>query len=358
VHSLVSTAARRAGRRVTAMGQDGAVSEIPVIDVSALVDGSPGRTEVAAQIGRACREHGFFYIVGHGVDEDLQARLEECSREFFAKDLDAKLAIRMALGGRAWRGYFPVGDELTSGQPDVKEGIYFGAELPAEHPCVLAGKPLHGPNLFPSHPAGLRRAVLDYLSAMTGLGHRLMAGIALSLGLAESYFADRYTGDPFIIFRIFNYPPGPADRWGVGEHTDYGLLTILRQDGNGGLQVRPRSGSGWNSGWIDATPIPGSFVCNIGDMLDRLTGGHYRSTPHRVLASTRRERLSWPFFFEPNLDAEIVPMRRDGPAPDDPADDPAQRWDGASVHEFHGTYGDYFLAKIGKVFPELLRDVM
>ncbi|HEY3261095.1 MAG TPA: 2OG-Fe(II) oxygenase family protein, partial [Pseudonocardiaceae bacterium] len=159
-----------------------------------------------------------------------------------------------------------------------------------------------------------------------------------------------YTGDPFIIFRIFNYPPGPADRWGAGEHTDYGLLTILKQDENGGLQVRPRSGSGW----IDATPIAGSFVCNIGDMLDRLTGGHYRSTPHRVLASTRRERRSWPFFFEPNLDAEVVPLPRHGL----PADDRAQRWDRASVHEFRGTYGDYFLAKIGKVFPEVLSTVM
>ena len=329
---------------------DGAVSEIPVIDVGALVDGSPGKARVADEIGSACREHGFFYIAGHGVDDDLQRRLEECSREFFAQEVDAKMRIRMALGGRAWRGYFPVGDELTSGVPDVKEGVYFGAELPPDHPSVVAGKPLCGPNLFPEHPAALKQTVLDYLAAMTALGHRLMAGVALSLDLPESYFADRYTGDPFIIFRIFNYPPGPADRWGVGEHTDYGLLTILKQDDNGGLQVRPRSGRGW----IDATPIPGTFVCNMGDMLDRLTGGHYRSTPHRVLASTARERLSWPFFFEPNLDAEIVPLPRDGAAPDDRAG----RWDGASVHEFRGTYGDYFLAKIGKVFPELLRDVM
>ena len=326
------------------------MGELPVIDVSALVAGSPGRFDVAAEIGRACREHGFFYIAGHGVSEDLQRRLEECSREFFAQDTDAKMRVRMALGGRAWRGYFPVGDELTSGVPDVKEGIYFGSELPPDHPDVRAGKPLCGPNLFPEHPEGMRRTVLDYLAAMTALGHRLMAGVALSLDLPESYFADHYTADPFVIFRIFNYPPGPADRWGVGEHTDYGLLTILKQDGNGGLQVRPRSGDGW----IDATPVPGTFVCNLGDMLDRLTGGHYRSTPHRVLASAARERLSWPFFFEPNLDAEIVPL----PAAQQVPDDRAQRWDGASVHAFSGTYGDYFLAKIGKVFPELVRDVM
>jgi isopenicillin N synthase-like dioxygenase len=326
---------------------------IPVIDVGELVAGSCGGAAVAQEIGRACREHGFFYVAGHGVDEQLQRRLEELSREFFAQDTDAKLAIRMALGGRAWRGYFPVGDELTSGLPDLKEGIYFGAEVPPDHPAVLAGRPLYGPNLFPEHPAALRETVLAYLDALTALGHRLMAGVALSLGLPEDYFAEHYTGDPFVIFRIFNYPPGPAGSagcWGVGEHTDYGLLTILKQDGNGGLQVRPRTGGGW----LDATPIPGTFVCNIGDMLERLTGGHYRSTPHRVLPSTARDRLSWPFFFEPNLDAEVIPIRR----PDTEDGDGAGRWDGASPHEFRGTYGDYFLSKIGKVFPDLLREIM
>lgn len=327
------------------------MGDIAVIDVSALVDGDgPGCVRVADELGRACREHGFFYITGHGVDEELQRLLQECSREFFAQQLDEKLRIRMALGGRAWRGYFPVGAELTSGLPDVKEGIYFGAELGPDHPAVLAGRALCGPNLFPEHPAQLRPTVLRYMKELTALGHRLMAGIALSLGLPASYFADHYTGDPFTIFRIFNYPPGPADRWGVGEHTDYGLLTILRQDDTGGLQVRPRTGTGW----IDATPIPGAFVCNIGDMLDRLTGGHYRSTPHRVLPSAGRERLSWPFFFEPNLDAEVLPI----PMAALPPDDREQRWDRANVHEFRGTYGQYFLGKIGKVFPDLLRDVL
>jgi isopenicillin N synthase-like dioxygenase len=321
---------------------------IPVIDIGALVDGSPGRDRVADELGRACREDGFFYAVGHGVAEDLQGRLEEQSREFFAQDVERKLDIRMARGGRAWRGYFPLGGELTSGRPDLKEGIYFGAELPADHPEVLAGTPLYGPNLFPAHPPGLRDTVLEYLAALTALGHTLMSGIALSLGLDESYFADRYTADPLILFRIFNYPltAEPGD-WGVGEHTDYGLLTILKQDGSGGLQVRSRSG------WIDAVPVPGSFVCNIGDMLDRLTGGRYRSTPHRVLRSRTGDRLSWPFFFDPNLDADVRPVGRR-----ELADDREQRWDRASVHDFRGTYGDYLLAKIGKVFPELRRDVL
>ena len=189
------------------MGRERDFSHIPIIDVSEL--GAGGRTprRVAEELGAACRESGFFYVVGHGVGEALQSRLREFSREFFAQGLEAKLAIRMALGGRAWRGYFRVGDELTSGKADQKEGLYFGAELPAADPRVLAGTPLHGPNLFPAKPAGLRAAVLEYMAALTGLGHRLMAGLALSLGLEESYFAERYTGEPLTLFRIFNVFP-------------------------------------------------------------------------------------------------------------------------------------------------------
>jgi isopenicillin N synthase-like dioxygenase len=102
---------------------------IPILDIRALVAGADDRGAVAAQIGEACRSSGFFYVVGHGVDEGLQQRLERLSQRFFALDEESKLGIRMALGGSAWRGYFPLGGELTSGLPDRKEGIYFGAEL-------------------------------------------------------------------------------------------------------------------------------------------------------------------------------------------------------------------------------------
>ena len=123
------------------------------------------------------------------------------------------------------------------------------------------------------------------MTRVTALGHRVMEGIAGSLDLPADYFARRYTADPLILFRIFNYPsrPIPAGldvRDGVGEHTDYGLLTLLRQDSVGGLQVHAKSG------WIEAPPVPDSFVCNIGDMLDRMTGGLYKSTPHRVRLNT------------------------------------------------------------------------
>ncbi len=325
-------------------------SHIPIIDVHSLVAGSEGRLAVAAQIGQACRESGFFYVVGHGIDEKLQTRLRDLSIQFFAQPMEVKLRIRMALGGRAWRGYFRVGDELTSGKPDQKEGLYFGAELPADHALVRAGTPLYGPNLFPEEPADLRNAVLDYMAVLTQLCHRLMAGIALSLQLEESYFAERYTHDPLTLFRIFNYPPPPDPAlWGVGEHTDYGLLTVLLQDDAGGLEVRSRSR------WVAAPPVPGSLVCNIGDMLDRMTRGVYRSTPHRVRNPVPRPRLSFPFFFDPNFFAQVRPIDLPGEVP---ADDRSERWDQASVHAFQGTYGDYLLNKVGKVFPELRRGVL
>jgi isopenicillin N synthase-like dioxygenase len=206
--------------------------------------------------------------------------------------------------------------------------------------------------LFPDEVPALRETVLSYMEALTGLGHLVMRGIALSLGLPASWFADGCTRDPLVLFRIFNYPPaaGGEDTWGVGEHTDYGLLTLLLQDDAGGLEVKSATG------WVEAPPVAGSFVCNVGDMLDRMTGGLYRSTPHRVRNKARRDRLSFPFFFDPSFDAEVkpIPLRDAGVI----ADDAGERWDHASVHTFQGTYGDYLLAKVTKVFPALGVEVL
>ncbi|MEU7827977.1 2-oxoglutarate and iron-dependent oxygenase domain-containing protein [Nonomuraea sp. NPDC049129] len=310
------------------------MSELPVIDISPLL--SKGNADaVAERIGAACRDSGFFYVSGHGVSPELVARLDAAARRFFELPVEVKNEISMERGGRAWRGFFPVGDELTSGRPDQKEGIYFGAEEPASE------LPLHGPNLFPEQVPELRAAVLDYLGTMTGVAQAVMSGIALSLELPEDYFRTGYTADPTILFRIFHYPPAAPDKdaWGVGEHTDYGLLTLLLQDGNEGLQVHT------SSGWIDAPPLPGTFVCNIGDMLDKLTGGLYRSTPHRVRNLSGNERLSYPFFFDPGWDCEVPPL------PYTPGG--RARWDGQDLRAFSGTYGDYLLAKVSKVFPHL-----
>ena len=311
---------------------------LPLIDLSAPM------ADKAAAIERACRDSGFFYVTGHGVPPALIARMDAAAREFFALPEAVKLEIAMARGGRAWRGFFPVGAELTSGRPDRKEGIYFGTEEPD------SDRPLHGRNLFPTQVPALRDSVLEYIDRLTATAQDVLRAVAVSLGLDPEYFAAGYTRNPTVLFRIFHYPPTEpgAEDWGVGEHTDYGLLTLLAQDGNGGLQVRTATG------WVDAPPLPGAFVCNIGDMLDRLTGGWYRSTPHRVRNVSGRDRLSFPFFFDPDFSAEVPPL------PSRPADHTGQaaRWDGQDLRAFTGTYGDYLVGKVSRVFPELGRDAI
>ena len=325
--------------------------EVPVIDIASLLDPSSttdATAAVATEIDRACRQIGFFGIVGHGVDPTLQRELERLSHEFFALDDAVKSAIAMPVAGSAWRGWFPVGGELTSGRPDHKEGIYFGAEHEATHERVRAGVALHGANLFPADPPGLGPTVLRWLDEMRRVAEAVMRGIALALGLPSGWFAEELTADPTVLFRIFHYPPGAAsvDQWGVAEHTDYGLLTVLAQDSLGGLQVSRRDGT-----WIDVAPEPDMFVCNLGDMLERLTRGRYLSTPHRVRNTSRRGRLSFPYFFDPSWDASVpvLPLDQDRL----PIEDRRARWDGADVSAWTGTYGDYLTAKVARVFPDL-----
>ncbi|MDJ0947261.1 MAG: 2-oxoglutarate and iron-dependent oxygenase domain-containing protein [Kiloniellales bacterium] len=328
---------------------------LPVIDMAPLFGSDDAaRAEIARAIRAACRDSGFFYVAGHGVGAEVLARLEAESRDFFARPTVEKMEIAMARGGPAWRGFFPVGAELTSGRPDIKEGLYFGSELPPEHPRVAAGWPLHGANLWPAGVPGLRPAVEAHMAATTRAARVLLEGVALSLDLKADYFRVHYTAEPTVLFRVFHYPArAPAgldesETWGVGEHSDYGLLTLLAQDRHGGLQVKtPR-------GWIEAPPIPGTLVCNIGDMLDRLTGGWFRSTAHRVRNLSGHDRLSFPLFFDPDFAAEIRPLPQAAAAPE--TGEP--RWDGADLQAFEGTYGDYLLGKVAKVFPELRKQVL
>jgi isopenicillin N synthase-like dioxygenase len=320
---------------------------LPVIEMTA-GRWSTDRDAIARDIDVACRDTGFFYVVGHGVPTELQNRVETLSREFFALSEAEKSAVAMSHGGRAWRGWFPVGGELTSGVPDMKEGFYFGQELRSDDPRVLAGLPMHGPNLFPARPAGLCDAVLEYIDALTDLGHMVLAAISRALGLDDRWFDRHLTADPIVLFRIFHYPPLPdgTARWSVGEHTDYGLITILGQDSSGGLEVRGRNG------WVAVPPIPDAFVVNLGDMLERMTAGRYRSTPHRVRNTTELDRISFPLFLDPAWNAEVLPIPTADPTS---IGDATDRWDGTSVHDWSGTYGDYLLAKVARVFP-LLRD--
>jgi isopenicillin N synthase-like dioxygenase len=296
---------------------------LPIIDLSPLESGGAWRDHVAAQLDWAASELGFFYITGHGVDQAVIDTLLQRSQSFFRMREESKLAIHVSRGGRALRGYFPVGGELTAGHPDLREGLYFGEELPDNDDRVRAGIPLHGRNLFPDLP-GFREATLEYMQALTGLGHRLMCCIGRGLRLGDTHFVDRYTGQPTTLLRIFNYPPAVADtaaeHRGVDEHTDYGLIALVYQDEVGGLQVKH------GASWIDVPPVPGAFVVTVGDILERLTQGRYAATVHRVINHPQRSRVSMPFFFDPRFDAQL----------------PAR-----------GTYGDYLRGRLAKIHAEV-----
>jgi len=316
---------------------------LPVIDMAPLF----GREEapkqaLARRIARACEEVGFFYVCGHRIRTDLMERLDAAARAFFALPTSEKARIDMARAGGAWRGWFGLHGELTSGRPDDKEGLYFGDELEPDDPRVRAGWLLHGANQWPSEPAELKPAVAAYVAEVSRVAEVLIQGVSLALGLDAQHFQRTYLAEPTRLFRIFHYPPTAPGAWGVGEHTDYGLLTLLLQDEIGGLEVKGRRG------WLSAPPIAGTLVCNIGDMLERLTGGRFVSTPHRVVNTSGKSRLSYPFFYDPDFTAMMTPV-----SADQPIRSCEGRWDQEDLYAFQGAYGDYLAGRVGRVFPDL-----
>lgn len=328
-------------------------SSIPIIDLASFRSSSSEAERIGAALDRACCEFGFFYVTGHGINPALSERLMTLAREFFALPIERKLSIAMEHGGRAWRGYFPVDGELTSGRPDRKEGIYFGTELGPDDPRVRSGLALHGMNLYPTVP-GFREALIAYIDQVTALGQTILSGIAIGLGLGRDYFLERYTRDPTVLFRIFNYPPATEspDALGVGEHTDYGLLTLLGQDDVGGLEIWHRDR------WLPAPPISDSFVCNVGDMLERLTASRYVSALHRVRNLSKQDRTAMPLFLDPGFDAVLEPIELPAPEASITVQNRRARWDGTDLATVSGTYGDYLLSKVSKVFPQLKAKVL
>ena len=334
-------------------------STLPIIDISGFDERHPtsmGSRRVAGALHRGLADVGFLYIRNHGVRPALVEALIAGARAFFALPRAVKETVAMRHGGRTWRGWFPIGGELTAERPDWKEGLYLGQEHSADHPDVVAGEPMHGPNLWPQHPSisGLSALVDEYLAALIQLGHRLMSAVALGLGLPPGYFRERFSDRPTILFRLFNYPCGLGTEdqpWGVQEHTDMGFLTILLQDHIGGLEVFTRDRS-----WLPAPPIPETFVVNIGDMLEYWTHGLYRATLHRARNASEHDRLSLPFFFDPNWHATLEPIARARIAhPIGISADRQTRWDGLDLHTLDQTttYGAFVWRKIQAVFPAL-----
>jgi isopenicillin N synthase-like dioxygenase len=294
---------------MTAFQQAARVSgaTLPVIDIAGLASAwLADRQEVAAALRAACLDNGFFYIRNHGIPEDLVEAVFAQAARFFALPVEEKLALDKARS-RANRGYEPLGGQtLQEGAaPDLKEGFYIGPEHGADDPRVVAGKFNHGPNLWPQRPASFRPTMEAYFQAMLALGRRLMGGLALSLDLPEDYFA-AFSTEPMATLRLLHYPPQPVDagaaQMGAGAHTDFGGITLLRQDDTGGLQVWDQA----TGGFIHANPVKGAYVVNLGDMIARWTNDRYRSTLHRVINTSGRERYSVPFFYVGNYDHTVA----------------------------------------------------
>ncbi|CAN5218357.1 oxidoreductase [soil metagenome] len=290
-----------------------AATHIPVIDLTGSFSDPTALARVGAEIHRACRETGFFYVSGHGVPQAIMDGEIEIARQFFAQPADAKQAVAIERSS-CRRGYEAGLQVLDPGSPpDLKESFMLGRELPPEHAYVAAGIPMHGPNLWPDLP-GFREQAEAYEREMIRLGRHLMACLAVSLDLQPNWFAEGLK-EPQAGVRLLSYPPQPEDvdsnRLGAGAHTDWGSITILLQDDMAGLEVRNA-----DDDWILATPIRGTFVINIGQMMERFTAGLYRANLHRVRNnSADRARNSVATFFE--LDY-FYKIGRAPTVPDDP----------------------------------------
>lgn len=279
-------------------------TEIPVIRL-----GDRPEHEIAAEFHAAYSTTGFGYIEDHGVDPVLIDAVFEASRQFHALPLADKMTLAV---DRSHRGYIAIdtSTDVNSTLADVtKPNQSASFMMMREDAVVDPGVYLSGPNRWPALP-GFRETLEHYAAAMSGLGRRLMKIAIIASGSRDFTALDAFDTPTFWL-RLLHYPPqpetSPDDLFGSAPHTDFGCLTLLAQDGVGGLQVKTPAGA-----WVDVPARPGAFVVNVGDMLYRMSNGRLLSTPHRVINRSGRERYSIPFFFDPNVNTIIQPLRQTG----------------------------------------------
>ncbi|MCW2338468.1 isopenicillin N synthase-like dioxygenase [Sphingobium sp. B2D3A] len=262
---------------------------LPIIDLSALEsDDTSIRRTAVERLKQASLQHGFFYLVGHGLSQERLGLVLKHAESLFALSETEKRAIANQ-GTPGGRGYALMGGRTSEGalQRPLKEEYYLGRE------------DVHEPaNLWPAGLPAFKAFMLAHVTAMHDIARRLMTGFAASLDLPRDYFS-AFCKDPIAAVRLVHYS---AAARGAGAHSDFGSLTLLVQDDVGGLQVFDRDAAGW----IDATPLPGSLVVNVGDLFERWTNGRYRSSVHRVVNTAGVDRYSAPFFLTGAPQQEIA----------------------------------------------------
>ncbi|MGB4136078.1 MAG: 2-oxoglutarate and iron-dependent oxygenase domain-containing protein [Microbacterium sp.] len=316
---------------------------LPILDLSRLDAGPEEAAAFRDDLRAATHDVGFFYLTGTGVRPELEARLHRAALDFFALPEDEKLAIEN-VNSPHFRGYTRIGGERTQGRVDWREQIDIG---PEREP--VSGGPafnrLVGPNLWPAAQPELREVVSEWHETLSEVARKLLRAWALALGAAETYF-DEHFGEPSTLIKIVRYPgkDEPEPQQGVGAHKDSGVLTLLWvEPGKGGLQVQ-RDGE-----WVDAPPVPGAFVVNIGELLEYATSGYLKATNHRVVSpQAPDERISIPFFFNPQLDRRL-------PVIDLPADLAAQATGVTDdpANPIHALYGENALKSRLRAHPDV-----
>jgi isopenicillin N synthase-like dioxygenase len=284
------------------MGPD--FTTIPLVDIAALQGGdTAGREAVARNIAKACETAGFLYVKNHGVPDGVVEDVFAAARWFFSIPQAERDAIDVA-HSRCFRGYVPMGIVGPNVPRRMLEAFQMMLDLPADDPDVRAGNVMYGANVWPTDSVAFKAAMDRYYAEVWALSERLLGAFAIGLGLDAGYFRSFFR-KPLTQLRLLHYPPQPkdAEALGVEAHTDTGAFTVLLQDNAGGLEVRNRAGD-----WIAAPPVPSTFVINIADMMQRWTNGRFISTPHRVANRTGADRISVPFFANPDYSARIVPL--------------------------------------------------
>ena len=284
--------------------------QIPKIDISEIEEKEFSR-RLLQDFFSAYNKYGFGYIINHGIEKTLIEQLFQVSKQFHSQPLSEKMRVAL---DHNHRGYIAINTstDVNSKIADVKkpnqsESFMMMREDKSELPNVY----LSGQNQWPKLE-NFKEVLEKYTFNMTKLGRNLMRLALLSSGVRDLSVMQSLD-TPTIWLRLLHYPPisknSPSDLYGSAPHTDFGCLTILAQDEIGGLQVQTREGE-----WIDVPKLEGSFVVNVGDMLSRYTNGLLRSTPHRVINKSGKERFSCPFFFDPHTSAVVQPLTGTGKA--------------------------------------------
>ena len=284
--------------------------DIPVIDIASLKYADDRQLGgIADELIRAAEGLGFFYVKGHGVSSNLLDQTYNLAQSFFLSADDIKDSVAVTGGHRGW---LRIGEARMEGSKhfDLKESFIWGLDVPSDDGDVIAKDRLLAANRWPDAPTGMRKVFNQFFVEMQHCGEQLLRAFAVSLGIQSDYFV-RQIDRPVSRAAAVWYPPQAPDlgdrQFGVSPHTDYGTLTLVKQDDVGGLQVKSSSGE-----WVTAHPIADTFVVNVGDLLARWTNDRFKSTPHRVINSSGNERISLAMFVDPNWDMMIQPVARVG----------------------------------------------